>query len=128
MKPLSSDFLPRRFDPPAPTQLAVHPAFRSVTEAIINCEQCGRLRSYCARVAREKKRAHKDDVYWGRPVPGFGDPHARVLLVGLAPAAHGANRTGRVFTGDGVGRIFRFSDGGPSPGGARQPGDITLDR
>ncbi len=52
---------------------------------------------------REKRRAFRDDTYWARPVPGFGDPRARVLLVGLAPAAHGANRTGRVFTGDGVG-------------------------
>jgi uracil-DNA glycosylase family 4 len=54
-------------------------------------------------VAREKKAAHRDEVYWGRPVPGFGDPRARVLVLGLAPAAHGANRTGRVFTGDGSG-------------------------
>jgi uracil-DNA glycosylase family 4 len=61
------------------------------------------LRSYCQRIAQEKKRAFRDDVYWGRPVPGFGDPHARVLIIGLAPAAHGANRTGRVFTGDGGG-------------------------
>ena len=65
--------------------------------------RCDRLRDYCARVAREKKRAYRDETYWGRPVPGFGDPDARVLIVGLAPAAHGANRTGRVFTGDGVG-------------------------
>jgi uracil-DNA glycosylase len=62
-----------------------------------------RLRSYCQQVAREKKAAHRDEEYWGKPVPGFGDPHARVLILGLAPAAHGANRTGRVFTGDGVG-------------------------
>jgi uracil-DNA glycosylase family 4 len=61
------------------------------------------LREYCGRVAHEKKPAHRDDTYWGRPVPGFGDPLARLLLVGLAPAAHGANRTGRVFTGDGSG-------------------------
>jgi uracil-DNA glycosylase family 4 len=61
------------------------------------------LRTYCKRVASEKKRAYRDEVYWGRPVPGFGDPAARLLLLGLAPAAHGANRTGRVFTGDGVG-------------------------
>jgi uracil-DNA glycosylase family 4 len=54
-------------------------------------------------VAQERKRAYRDQTYWGRPVPGFGDPNARLLLVGLAPAAHGANRTGRVFTGDGVG-------------------------
>src|SRR5688500_19261821 len=71
--------------------------------AIVSCEQCPRLRAYCTRVAAEKKRAFRDDVYWGRPVPGFGDPNARVLIIGLAPAAHGANRTGRVFTGDGGG-------------------------
>ena len=76
------------------------PAIRS---AIISCERCPRLRTYCARVARDKKAAHRDDTYWGRPVPGFGDPAARVLVLGLAPAAHGANRTGRVFTGDGSG-------------------------
>ena len=69
----------------------------------MRCEDCTRLRTYCTRVAVEKKAAHRDDVYWGRPVPGFGDPQARLLLVGLAPAAHGANRTGRVFTGDGSG-------------------------
>jgi uracil-DNA glycosylase len=71
--------------------------------AIVSCEQCPRLRAYCTRVAAAKKRAYRDDVYWGRPVPGFGDPAARLLLLGLAPAAHGANRTGRVFTGDGTG-------------------------
>lgn len=69
-------------------------------EQIVACARCPRLREYCARVALEKKRAYRDEVYWGRPVPGFGDPAARVLLVGLAPAAHGGNRTGRVFTGD----------------------------
>ena len=75
----------------------------AVREAIVACEACPRLRRYCQSVAREKRRAYRDDTYWGRPVPGFGDPRARVLLVGLAPAAHGANRTGRVFTGDGAG-------------------------
>jgi uracil-DNA glycosylase family 4 len=74
-----------------------------VHHAIVSCEQCPRLRTYCERIAREKKRAHLADTYWGRPVPGFGDPSARLLLLGLAPAAHGANRTGRVFTGDGSG-------------------------
>jgi uracil-DNA glycosylase family 4 len=71
--------------------------------AIVSCDRCPRLRAYCARIASEKKRAYRDDAYWGRPVPGFGDPAARLLLLGLAPAAHGANRTGRVFTGDGTG-------------------------
>jgi uracil-DNA glycosylase family 4 len=70
---------------------------------IVCCTRCERLRSYCARIAQQKKLAHRNDVYWGKPVPGFGDPAARVLVLGLAPAAHGANRTGRVFTGDGSG-------------------------
>ena len=70
---------------------------------IVGCTRCRRLRAYCARVARDKKAAHRDDVYWGKPVPGFGNPNARLLVLGLAPAAHGANRTGRVFTGDGSG-------------------------
>lgn len=74
-----------------------------VRAAIIDCDRCPRLRDYCQRVGREKRRAYRDDTYWARPVPGFGDPDARLLLVGLAPAAHGANRTGRVFTGDGEG-------------------------
>jgi uracil-DNA glycosylase family 4 len=73
---------------------------RVVRDAIIACDACPRLRSYCQRVGREKNAAHRNDVYWARPVPGFGDPLARVLVLGLAPAAHGANRTGRVFTGD----------------------------
>lgn len=74
-----------------------------VTRQIVTCERCARLRAYCREVARVRRAAYRDDEYWGRPVPGFGDPAARVLLLGLAPAAHGANRTGRVFTGDGAG-------------------------
>jgi uracil-DNA glycosylase family 4 len=70
---------------------------------IVTCTRCERLRTYCARVAAVKKAAHRSDTYWGRPVPGFGDPRAQLLVLGLAPAAHGANRTGRVFTGDGSG-------------------------
>jgi uracil-DNA glycosylase family 4 len=79
------------------------PGLAAVHSSIVTCERCPRLRAYCGRVAIEKKRAFREDVYWGRPVPGFGDPLARVLIIGLAPAAHGANRTGRVFTGDGGG-------------------------
>jgi uracil-DNA glycosylase family 4 len=75
----------------------------AIHNQIVTCTRCPRLLSYCSRIAREKKAAHRDDVYWGRPVPGFGDPAARLLVLGLAPAAHGANRTGRVFTGDGSG-------------------------
>jgi uracil-DNA glycosylase family 4 len=74
-----------------------------VREQIVTCQACPRLRSYCQTIAREKRRAYLLETYWGRPVPGFGDPDARLLIVGLAPAAHGANRTGRVFTGDGIG-------------------------
>lgn len=74
-----------------------------VHQDIISCTTCSRLRDYCAHIAREKRAAYRDDTYWGKPVPGFGDPNARVLVLGLAPAAHGANRTGRVFTGDGTG-------------------------
>jgi uracil-DNA glycosylase len=93
MKPISSTN--RRLSPAQQLADAHH--------AIVSCERCPRLRSYCGQIAIEKKRAYRDETYWGRPVPGFGDPAARLLLVGLAPAAHGANRTGRVFTGDGAG-------------------------
>ncbi len=79
------------------------PALSTVQTAIISCERCPRLRTYCAEVGRVKRAAYRQDVYWARPVPGFGDPRARILVLGLAPAAHGANRTGRVFTGDGPG-------------------------
>ena len=73
---------------------------------IVNCEQCPRLRVYCAEIARVKRRAYLDQQYWGRPVPSFGDPKARVWIVGLAPGAHGSNRTGRPFTGDGSGEFL----------------------
>jgi uracil-DNA glycosylase len=79
------------------------PTLSAVHDAIVSCERCPRLRDYCQRIGREKRRAYRNDTYWARPVPGFGDPDARLLILGLAPAAHGANRTGRVFTGDGVG-------------------------
>lgn len=75
---------------------------------IIRCERCPRLRSYCNKIAREKKPEFKAWAYWGKPVPGFGDPKARLWILGLAPAAHGANRTGRMFTGDSSGKwLFR---------------------
>jgi len=77
---------------------------RSITE----CDRCGRLREYCRGVARKKRPAFRDWDYWGRPVSNFGDPRGRLLIVGLAPAAHGANRTGRMFTGDRSGQwLFR---------------------
>ncbi len=67
---------------------------------VIACERCPRLRKYCREIAETKRRAYLEWEYWGKPVPSFGDPKARVLIVGLAPGAHGANRTGRIFTGD----------------------------
>jgi uracil-DNA glycosylase family 4 len=79
---------------PAPDDLT------RIRDEIVACRRCPRLVAYRERVARERKRAFRDQDYWGRPVPGFGDPNARLVVVGLAPAAHGANRTGRVFTGD----------------------------
>jgi len=72
-------------------------------QRLVHCERCPRLSSYCAEIARTKRRAYIDAEYWGRPVPSFGDEQARVLLLGLAPGAHGSNRTGRPFTGDGSG-------------------------
>jgi uracil-DNA glycosylase family 4 len=75
----------------------------AISAAVVRCRRCPELRAYTAQVAREKKRAHRDCSYWGKPVPSFGDAHARVLLVGLAPGAHGSNRTGRPFTGDASG-------------------------
>jgi uracil-DNA glycosylase len=74
-----------------------------LNDRIIACERCPRLREYCAQVARVRRRLYADWEYWGRPVPAFGDPKARVLALGLAPGAHGSNRTGRPFTGDGSG-------------------------
>lgn len=82
---------------PKPKSLA------AIQRAVIACTRCPDLRAYCADVARAKKRAYASDTYWGKPVPAFGDAHARVMLVGLAPGAHGSNRTGRMFTGDASG-------------------------
>jgi uracil-DNA glycosylase family 4 len=73
---------------------------------IISCRKCPRLVEWRERVAREKRKAYRDEEYWGKPVPGFGDPHARILAVGLAPGAHGSNRTGRQFTGDASGNFL----------------------
>ncbi|HTR47690.1 MAG TPA: uracil-DNA glycosylase [Verrucomicrobiae bacterium] len=73
---------------------------RQLNEQIVVCRKCPRLVRYREKIAREKRRAYREWDYWGKPVPGFGDPHAALLILGLAPAAHGANRTGRMFTGD----------------------------
>ncbi len=75
-------------------------------QQVISCRLCPRLVAWREQVAREKRRAYKDQPYWGKPVPGFGDPRAQIFIVGLAPGAHGSNRTGRQFTGDASGGFF----------------------
>ena len=77
--------------------------WKSLAQKIIKCEQCPWLRQYCCGIAEKKKPEFQDFTYWGKPVPGFGDPEAALWIVGLAPGAHGANRTGRMFTGDSSG-------------------------
>jgi uracil-DNA glycosylase family 4 len=77
--------------------------WKSLQAEIEGCEACPRLREYCREVARTRRRMYRDEEYWGRPVPSFGPADARLLILGLAPAAHGANRTGRMFTGDSSG-------------------------
>jgi uracil-DNA glycosylase family 4 len=78
-------------------------SLEALNARIVACERCPRLRTHCTEVARVRRRAYSEWEYWGRPVPSFGDPDARVLALGLAPGAHGSNRTGRPFTGDGSG-------------------------
>ena len=78
----------------------------ALNASVVECTRCPRLRAWCESVAIEKRRAYRDHEYWGKPVPSFGDPDARVLLLGLAPGAHGSNRTGRPFTGDGSGNFL----------------------
>lgn len=82
------------------------PGLTLVQEEIVACSRCPRLRAYCEQVAVTKRRAYLNETYWGKPVPSFGDPNARVLILGLAPGAHGANRTGRMFTGDSSGDLL----------------------
>ncbi len=82
--------------------------FDSLNKEIVACRECPRLVAWRGEVARTKRKAYQDWDYWGKPVPGFGDHKARVLVVGLAPGAHGSNRTGRQFTGDGI-RQFSLS-------------------
>lgn len=84
-------------------------ALTQLAEEIVDCRRCPRLVTWREQVARDRRRAYADEEYWGRPVPGFGDPAAKLLIVGLAPGAHGANRTGRMFTGDRSGEVLYAS-------------------
>ncbi|HZP25133.1 MAG TPA: uracil-DNA glycosylase [Terriglobales bacterium] len=81
-------------------------ALAILNHEVVNCTRCPRLVAYREQIGREKRRAYREHDYWARPVPGFGDPRARVLILGLAPGAHGSNRTGRPFTGDASGRFM----------------------
>src|ERR1700744_5530022 len=95
--------------PESPNLVAPNPAAPSLVtlnQEIVACNLCPRLRGHCTEVARVRRRAYIDHEYWGRPVPSFGDPAARVMELGLAPRAHGYKRTGRPFTGDGSGNFL----------------------
>jgi uracil-DNA glycosylase len=86
-----------------PSAAKASSALQLLETRVIACNRCERLRTHCMEVAQKRRRAYADFEYWGKPVPSFGDPEARLLIVGLAPGAHGSNRTGRPFTGDGSG-------------------------
>lgn len=91
-----------------PSQRSVHSSLIQLERDIHACTKCPRLVKWCSKVAKDKRAAYANDDYWGKPIAGFGDPLARILVLGLAPGAHGANRTGRVFTGDRSGEwLFR---------------------
>ena len=110
--------------------MADEEALKQLEEGIIHCRLCPRLVAWREEVAQVKRRAFRDADYWGKPVPGFGDPNARVMVVGLAPGAHGSNRTGRMFTGDDSGNFLyralfeaRFAN---QPGAVSREDDLQL--
>ena len=90
----------------SPKVQILSPVLQRIHDSIVDCDRCPRLRDYCKGIGETRRRAYQDQTYWARPVPGFGDPRARILILGLAPGAHGANRTGRPFSGDGSGSFM----------------------
>lgn len=101
-----------------------------LNEEVVACQRCPRLIDYCRRIGLEKRRAYLEWDYWAKPVPGFGDPEARVLILGLAPGAHGSNRTGRPFTGDGSGNfmfpVLHETGFASQPNAVRREDGLTL--
>lgn len=116
-------------EPRAKLDVGVH-ELTSIADEIVGCTACPRLIDHCRNIAAIKRRAYRDWTYWGKPVPSFGDPRARLLIVGLAPGAHGANRTGRVFTGDPSGdllyKVLHETGFASQPGSTSREDGLTL--